>query len=162
MLSPARISGSWTAHMECISLVPVMECCCCKHAQAHKCLRYEHSLACDFAICSSKLLTFYFETHNAWLKWTSLCHYDLTGMSFTLEMIESCAAFLRYRLSSNVSSLKLRNQTSQKVITSLLAFSSCLLLSSALCFPLHPWYSSVSVHLCLLHSWFDPAFVNEC
>lgn len=66
---PALISGSWTAYTEYISLVPVMGWHCCKHAQVHKCLTYEHSLACDLAICSSV---------NTFLFWRSECVMELS------------------------------------------------------------------------------------
>lgn len=59
------ITGTWTVYMECNSLVPDVDMPLCKHAWVHKHLTCEHSLACDLAIWSSRLIPFYSEAHNA-------------------------------------------------------------------------------------------------
>lgn len=58
-------TGTRTVYMECNSLVRDMDIPLCEHAWVHKHLTSEHSLACDLAIWSSRLIPFYFEAHNA-------------------------------------------------------------------------------------------------
>lgn len=78
--------------------------------------------------------------------------YDITHMSFILEMIESCAAFLRYRLSSN-----LQSEAQKPDLTESYNKPSCILFLSPfeLCSFFFPFIHAsihVSMHLCLLHS----------
>lgn len=113
LLSPGLlISGSWTIHRECNTLVQDTDVLLWRHAWVHKSLTHEHNLACSLAICTSRLIPSYFEAHNTQRNWASILCDDIVHTTFLWEIIASCMALLRQRLSSNLANPMSRKQTS--------------------------------------------------